>query len=230
MTEALDITRKLEILANLKLGDEMPSELGPITGNWMSGICAEALAEIYQLRGKLMSADAALMTSNVPNDWVRRSGYAMASLPIDNFRAHVQTPQTIEWSVAQDPTSFEPAAGVYTHAILDSMRVTSERIAAEALNKGAPVVNCIGDNWRDVVRAGTVECDTLPTDSEQRKVYDEGLKLLGLPVSESGGTADAQLPGLTATMIIMDDPHEPPTETPVEPWGSPFAMDTRNWK
>jgi hypothetical protein len=48
-----DITRKLELLANLKPGEEMPQELGGNNWNWgevISGICAEALSEIQRLR------------------------------------------------------------------------------------------------------------------------------------------------------------------------------------
>jgi hypothetical protein len=52
----MDITRKLELVANLKPGQMWPAELGPelgSTNNWgtaISAICAEALAEIQKLR------------------------------------------------------------------------------------------------------------------------------------------------------------------------------------
>lgn len=53
VTMKLDITRKLEILANLKPGEMWPDELGGSAFNYapaISEICAEALAEIQRLR------------------------------------------------------------------------------------------------------------------------------------------------------------------------------------
>ncbi len=53
-TAMTDITRKLELLANLKPGEMMPPELGD--GNWalvISGICAETLTGIEMLKREL---------------------------------------------------------------------------------------------------------------------------------------------------------------------------------
>jgi hypothetical protein len=53
----MDITEKLKIIADLKLGDPWPTEIfGPEFGNWagaLSKICKEAKEEIERLRNTI---------------------------------------------------------------------------------------------------------------------------------------------------------------------------------
>jgi hypothetical protein len=107
----MDITRKLELVANLKPGQMWPAELGPelgSTNNWgtaISAICAEALAEIHKLRTH--ERERGVYFIETPENWLSivHPPKTVEWSPImpDNWTGIVHKPKIVEWSVVNDP-------------------------------------------------------------------------------------------------------------------------------
>ena len=181
-----DITRKLELLANLKPGDMLPAELGVPEFGWggaISEICAEALAEIQFCRSELVR-----------------------------------------------------------HSI---------RLHGCRFDK-------IGDNWRDAVRAVKVDCDTLGSFTElelpvssthpqiehdiTRVLAGQGLRIMSRPAhvaepSSGDGVALTNIPHPVKVnwdevfnTELAKTEREQAEKTMADAWGSPFAMNTENWR
>ncbi len=101
-----DITRKLELIANLKPGEILPNEI--CNGNqwdWgtlISGICSEALAEIKMLRSYRTASIKAFASANwiTLHDPQWKPFYPNPILP-------PATLNQIEWSVANDPAVWD---------------------------------------------------------------------------------------------------------------------------
>jgi hypothetical protein len=168
----MDITRKLELIANLKPGDPWPSaDLGGNEFNYapaISAMCSEALAEIQRLR--------------------QDEGYRSQGM----YMLMPSASQYVEWSVVNDPTgwSFTPT----TPSSLERQ-------------------------WPKVF--GKTSTQVIVDDPHAEREQAEKT-IAGAWVPQSG------------TAIGKLDPNQlkpsTPSEPVPEPWGSPFAMNTENWK
>jgi hypothetical protein len=79
----------------------------------------------------------------------------------------------------------------------------------------------IGDNWREVARAATIECDAAKIGSDTTVSAGAGLRILSRP----NGAKVAEPVGDGVALKSMAHPEPAP-----DPWGSPFAMNTENWR
>jgi hypothetical protein len=262
----MDITRKLELLVTMKTGDHWLDELGECSEATVSGIAAEALAEIQRLR---------------QNEGYRSQGMYM-------LMPSGQEPKTVEWSAVNDPTIAPvmptPRKRQVRVDILDRLKKAGEMRPGTANSDvnvyATPVSLTWGDvdaavkeierlraherasekwlaelvspptfvmpqDWRSAVRSATIECD------HQHQIIDAsgavymGIKgwvrpelLPTLSPSEREQAektlADAWVPRSGTTILDKIDPDQlkpsTPNEPAPEPWGSPFAMNTENWK
>ncbi len=222
-----DITRKLELVANLNLGDMWPAELGT-AGDWgtaLSAICAEALAEITALRKQVNTFDA------MTNRLMAADAELLSSHPV-----FLQKTKTVEWSVPNDPTSFEPSPDI------GSVRTPPHQ------DPEWPGIKLIPGTIVKTRKARVDILDHLKKAGEMRPgTANSDVNVYAQPVHLTWGDMDAAIKEIerlraheraSERWLAELAPYppqtpslRPPTDDPkLDPWGSAYAMNTENWK
>jgi hypothetical protein len=191
----MDITRKLELLANVKAGHPTNLPEAGFDFNWskqaLAELCAEALAEIQRLR--------------IHETWRERGMYML--MPSG------QEPQTVEWSTVNDPTIAPviptPRKRQVRVDILDRLKKAGEMRPGTANSDVNVYATPVSLTWGDV--------DAAVKEIERLRTHERA--------SEKWLADLMPYPAVTKSSL------RPPTDEPKpDPWGSPFAMNTENWK
>jgi hypothetical protein len=179
----MDITRKLELIANLKPGDPWPSaDLGGNEFNYapaISAMCAEARAEIQRLRQDEESSYSAWLSIFTPS----RIGEPMKVFGKTATQVIVDDPH--------EPMTDQDRAFVAAH-MADTAENAEYKNAVRMLND-PKTVSDLGPFAVNQVRASIVQYEKT---GEWKNWWQQ----------------------------------QATAEPSPEPWGSPFAMNTENWK